>query len=322
MRSHVLAFLSTAVGLVASQAVTEKIAPAATPSADAGCRSDIDGKFEIAVVDLNNKAKRDELTLQKRATCSDNGVLLSELHDGVITDSAGRTGYIAANYQFQFDKPPQAGAIYTAGFYQCANGSLALGDSAVFYQCRSGDFYNLYDRWWAEQCSPVEILVLPCGGEEVAVPEGRTIGSDIVTTTIVKPLSDGQPQVITTTVPIAICQIGDGQVQGHTTPCAALTTPPASGENVSVPPVSQLSDGQIQVTQLSDGQIQVTPHASGSAGGPPPAATGGATFKTPAGAEPTPPTVPTGAPGTSAANRGVKVAGGLLAVAVAAVCAL
>lgn len=57
--------------------------------------------------------------------------------------------YIAANYQFQFDAPPQAGAIYTTGFSLCANGSLALGGSAIFYQCLSGSFYNLYDRDWA-----------------------------------------------------------------------------------------------------------------------------------------------------------------------------
>jgi hypothetical protein len=57
--------------------------------------------------------------------------------------------YIAANYQFQFDAPPQAGAIYTTGFSLCSNNSLALGGSAIFYQCLSGSFYNLYDRDWA-----------------------------------------------------------------------------------------------------------------------------------------------------------------------------
>ena len=57
--------------------------------------------------------------------------------------------YIAANYQFQFDNPPQAGAIYTTGFSLCANNTLALGGSAIWYQCLSGSFYNLYDRDWA-----------------------------------------------------------------------------------------------------------------------------------------------------------------------------
>jgi hypothetical protein len=82
------------------------------------------------------------------------------LANGILKDSHGRTGYIASNYQFQFDNPPQAGAIYTAGFSVCGNGSLALGGSAVFYQCLSGSFYNLYNENWAPQCSPVTINVL------------------------------------------------------------------------------------------------------------------------------------------------------------------
>jgi len=77
-----------------------------------------------------------------------------------LTDNFGRTGYIASNYQFQFDKPPQAGAIYTAGWSVCANGSLALGGSNVFYQCLSGKFFNLYNENWAAQCSPITIQVV------------------------------------------------------------------------------------------------------------------------------------------------------------------
>jgi hypothetical protein len=57
----------------------------------------------------------------------------------------------------------QAGAIYTSGFSLCGNGSLALGGSAVFYQCLSGDFYNLYDRHWAAQCSPIYIEAIGQG---------------------------------------------------------------------------------------------------------------------------------------------------------------
>jgi hypothetical protein len=86
------------------------------------------------------------------------------LSNSILTDPRGRTGYIAANYQFQFDGPPQAGAIYTAGFSLCGNGSLALGGSAVFWQCLSGSFYNLYDRDWAGQCSPVTLNTYDCTG--------------------------------------------------------------------------------------------------------------------------------------------------------------
>ena len=90
-------------------------------------------------------------------SCATNGTLELSLANGILKDSKGRTGYIASNFQFQFDDPPQAGAIFTAGFSVCANGSLALGGSNVFYQCLSGNFYNLYNKDWAAQCSPVTI---------------------------------------------------------------------------------------------------------------------------------------------------------------------
>lgn len=92
--------------------------------------------------------------------CTTNSTLALTLRDGVLTDSRNRTGYIASNFQFQFDDPPQSGALYTAGFSLCGNGSLALGGSAVWYQCLSGDFYNLYDRYWAAQCEEVTISSL------------------------------------------------------------------------------------------------------------------------------------------------------------------
>ncbi|KAM7216120.1 hypothetical protein V8F06_008495, partial [Rhypophila decipiens] len=59
-----------------------------------------------------------------------------------------RTRYIASNFQLQFDAPPQAGAIYTGGFSHCPNGTLAVGATTIFYQCHSGGFCNLDNRWW------------------------------------------------------------------------------------------------------------------------------------------------------------------------------
>ncbi len=91
------------------------------------------------------------------------------LENGILMDSKNRTGYIAANSQFQFDGPPQAGAIYTAGWSVCSNGSLTIGDTSVFYGCLSGTFYNLYDNnpLNAGQCSPIYLNVL--GGSSSAV---------------------------------------------------------------------------------------------------------------------------------------------------------
>ena len=114
-------------------------APAASPSAS-GSSSSSNGPVMVA--------------------CASSSTLELTLANGVLKDAKGRTGYIAANYQFQFDAPPQAGALVTTGFSVCGNGSLALGGTNVFYQCLSGNFYNLYDRHWAAQCSPVTINTL------------------------------------------------------------------------------------------------------------------------------------------------------------------
>jgi hypothetical protein len=108
-------------------------------------------------VDAASSAPAPSSTAYELVACRTPSSLEMSLSNGILTDSNGRTGYIAANYQFQFDKPPQAGAIYTAGFSVCANGSLALGGSNVWWQCLSGNFYNLYDRDWAAQCSPITI---------------------------------------------------------------------------------------------------------------------------------------------------------------------
>lgn len=294
MKYHALAVLA-ALGSAIAQGVTDKIAP--TAPAPAGCKPTVNGKFEIAIVELGNKSKRDHVIKKRAPACSGSGILVATLSDGVLKDAQGRTGYVASNYQFQFDGPPQAGSIYTAGFTECSNGSLALGGSTVFYQCKSGDFYNLYDRWWAEQCSPVEIIAMPCGEGAEAVGGQHVVGTTVVTTTAVVPLGDGQPQVVTTVKAIPMCQIDDGQVQGHTTPCASVapaTTP------ASVAPVSQFSDGQIQVTPLP------APTGKGTVGVPAPSASGipNTTSTTVRTVGPPPPSVvPTNAPPTSNAGR-------------------
>ncbi|OCT44377.1 hypothetical protein CLCR_05896 [Cladophialophora carrionii] len=130
-------------------------------------------------------------------SCLTNSTLRLHLQDNNLYDGLNRTGYIASNYQFQFDGPPQSGAIYTSGWSVCpvsnaavstsqnggdeesdndndSNGNggdgndaaplegvmtLALGASTTFWQCLSGDFYNLYTENWAAQCSPVELRI-------------------------------------------------------------------------------------------------------------------------------------------------------------------
>lgn len=111
------------------------------------------------------------------------------LQGGILKDQAGRTGYIASNRQFQFDNPVQAGAISQSGWSVCSNNSLALAGSAIFYQCLSGSFYNLYDRSQGGQCAAIYIETLT--GSNMAAPSGAQSVSAI---------SDGQPQASTAKV--------------------------------------------------------------------------------------------------------------------------
>jgi len=265
-----------AVAYAVPQGVTGDITPSAP--APAGFSSSYNGQFEISIYKASSK--RDLETRQ--STCGQSGYLTLTLAGGQLHDALGRTGYIAANYQFQFDKPPQTGAIYTGGFSVGGNGSLALGGSAVFYECLSGTFYNLYDRSWAAQCEPILIGIVPCGSSGVATQgsDGQPAGTTVLPVTQISdgqpqgtsaapiPVSeftDGQPQVITA-YPKPVTQISDGQVQA---PTATGQVTQISDGQVQAPsatgkPVTQISDGQVQapsatgkpVTQISDGQIQ------------------------------------------------------------------
>ncbi|KAJ4308069.1 hypothetical protein N0V84_012314 [Fusarium piperis] len=251
MRSS-LAFLALVASTVAApQAVTEDLRPKDGPPK--GCSHSYDGSFEVTIF-KSGKSKRSLqvriphsittiITNQlKSRECNGEGVLVMTLKDGVLKDAQGRTGYISDSYQFQFDEPPQSGSIFTAGFSVCSNGTLALGPSAIFWQCQSGDFYNLYDRHWAEQCSPVEFGIMPCGKGSKDAPKKRVVGSSIVATTVVTVVSDGTTKEVPTTIAVPMCQIGDGQVQVRTTPCDDMNLP-----IITAPPVSQVSDGKLQI---------------------------------------------------------------------------
>lgn len=83
------------------------------------------------------------------------------LKNGVLTDPQGRTGYIASNGQFQFDGPPQAGAIWTAGFSVCTNNRLTLGNDDTWWKCLSGSFYNIYFKSIGGQCIESYLITQP-----------------------------------------------------------------------------------------------------------------------------------------------------------------
>ena len=180
--------------------------------------------------------------------------MILTLQNGQLKNQQGDTGYIADNFQFQFDNPPQTGAIYTSGFSVCGNGSLALGGSSVFYSCNSGGFNNLYDRSWAPQCSAIYINTLPGGsaspsGGASQAPDSQPQAS---TRAGVTQISDNQPQASTRA---GVTQISDNQPQA----------PTSAGR------VTQISDNQPQaptsaggaVTQISDNQPQAPTSAPG-----------------------------------------------------------
>jgi hypothetical protein len=230
MKSFVIA------GLVAAVAALPQAA------SDAQCAASADGKFTITTIEATSTPSKRDLYQRQLS-----GVLTMTLKDGKLTDQAGRDGYIASNYQFQFDGPVQAGALETEGFGLCSNGSLSLKGSTLWYSCKSGSFYNLYSKSIGDQCIPTHIQAV-MGDQNSGVsqiPDGQPQAS----TPAVTQISDGQPQA---SAP-AVTQISDGQPQ------ASAPAPP--------PPVTQISDGQPQasapasappVTQISDGQPQAS----------------------------------------------------------------
>ncbi|KAK6457265.1 uncharacterized protein RJT20DRAFT_94568 [Scheffersomyces xylosifermentans] len=114
------------------------------------------------VQNATDAAEADDSTTDSTPqACLTSNSLSMNLHGSVLTDSHGRIGAIVANRQFQFDgPPPQAGSIYAAGWSITEDGYLAIGDQDLFYQCLSGDFYNLYDQNVAAQCSPVKLSII------------------------------------------------------------------------------------------------------------------------------------------------------------------
>ncbi|KAI5197045.1 hypothetical protein E4T39_07512 [Aureobasidium subglaciale] len=279
MKSFAIAAAFAGAAVALPQGVTKAIAPQeATPQ---GCSTSFDGPFSISIANVTTPSKRSLDARQDK-------VLTITLANGVLTDDQGRTGYIAANNQFQFDKPAQTGAIYTSGFSVCSNGTLAIGNSAIFYQCLSGDFYNLYDESTGEQCSPIYINILAAGGSQPSGTAGAAtqigdgqLQAPTSTAAPVTQISDGQIQASTaapvtqisdgqiqaSTGGVKVTQISDGQIQAPTSTAAAVTQ--ISDGQIQAPTsggakVTQISDGQIQapttggakVTQISDGQIQ------------------------------------------------------------------
>jgi hypothetical protein len=139
-----------------------------TTSTKSGVSQIIDGQVQATTLTTKVTSSTPEETSASDASvdiavvsCKANGSLALTLKNSILYDSQGRVGSIVANRQFQFDgPPPQAGAIYAAGWSITDDGYLALGDSDVFYQCLSGTFYNLYDESIGSQCVEIKLEVV------------------------------------------------------------------------------------------------------------------------------------------------------------------
>ncbi|ODV86950.1 hypothetical protein CANARDRAFT_191678, partial [[Candida] arabinofermentans NRRL YB-2248] len=88
-------------------------------------------------------------------------ILVMNISGGLLYDSFGSLGAIVSNHQFQFDgPPPQAGALYAAGWSVTDDEYLALGSQEEFYGCPQEDsdgttYYKIYDSQIQSYCIPV-----------------------------------------------------------------------------------------------------------------------------------------------------------------------
>jgi len=99
--------------------------------------------------------------------CDANGVILGFDSSGLLRDQLNRIGYIADNFQFQFDLPVQAGGYGAKDFSaykdpQTKDIYLTWRGSPDFYKCRSGSFENLYSQSIAPHCQVTRIMIFPC----------------------------------------------------------------------------------------------------------------------------------------------------------------
>ncbi|PFH57104.1 hypothetical protein XA68_15511 [Ophiocordyceps unilateralis] len=261
-----LAARSSASPQADSGAVTAKIAPQG--GILEGCQTTYPGRFQVRTQRLSDQP----LVNQQPQACGADKSLVMTLNGGVLTDGKSRTGYVASNYQFQFDGPPQSGSIYTAGFSLCGNGSLALGSSAVFYQCLSGSFYNLYDRNWAAQCEPILMMAVPCSdgsgsGSAADIGAGDAASSSSQSPGTISQIGDGQPQA--PVQPQTPNQPGQAPEQPVQAPNQPGQTPDQPGQAPNQPgqapeqpgqgpnqPQSPVQPGAPVVSQIGDGQPQ------------------------------------------------------------------
>ncbi|CDK29852.1 unnamed protein product [Kuraishia capsulata CBS 1993] len=166
---QVQADTTTKTAAVATQIGDGQVQASTATSTDAAVTQIGDGQIQASTTTTGTAAAEatdgqttsDDSESTVSVACKSDDALSLVLNGGILTDAKGRIGSIVANRQFQFDgPPPQAGAIYAAGWSVSEDGYLAIGNNTVFYQCLSGTFYNLYDESIGDQCHEVELQVV------------------------------------------------------------------------------------------------------------------------------------------------------------------
>ncbi|CAX45456.1 cell wall protein, putative [Candida dubliniensis CD36] len=87
------------------------------------------------------------------------------LTNTVLHDKRGATGEIAANHQFQFDKPPQKDALFDKGFTVVVKDGyyvLALKGNTKFWNSAVDDkgAFKIYNEKINEKSEPIELIIL------------------------------------------------------------------------------------------------------------------------------------------------------------------
>ncbi|KAF2825698.1 hypothetical protein CC86DRAFT_406970 [Ophiobolus disseminans] len=222
-----------------AQGPPEGIAPSSAPPS--GCELNASGNFTIGTLKVGHKKRESAMEAA-------DGALVCTLKDGILRDRDARTGSVVANRQFQFDGPPQAGALYTGGFSICTNGSLAIGGSTRWWQCSSGGFYNLYDEWIGAQCEEIRI--------QVTFPPKPT--PSVASSSVVVVASSSS-------VPVASVQSSLVTITGQVSTVSKSAVGP-SASFTGMPNASVIATGSVSQTLSGSATLSVSRPASSATG--------------------------------------------------------
>ena len=112
--------------------------------------------------------------------------LFKTLQNGNLTNQAGQMGQITQiGGLFEFEQAGETNPSFTPAFSICANGTLALDESAIWYSCQPDDDPNdLYTISPNPLCWQVYINTIPCDCSNCS-----TTASPVASTSAVAPVT-------------------------------------------------------------------------------------------------------------------------------------